>query len=74
MDLTPNDDVEKGSASELMQPIWSVISFDRLEAAGLTYGAALRKLDEFENRAIAGLCIVTDQAAARTGKHQDGHR
>ena len=55
MDLTPNDDVEVGSASELMQPIWSVISFDRLEAAGLTYGAALRKLDELENRAIAGL-------------------
>ena len=68
MDLTPNDDVEIGSASELMQPIWSVISFDRLEAAGLTYGSALRKLDELGIQAVAGLCIVTDQAAARTGE------
>jgi len=74
MDLTPKDDVEKSSANELQQTIWSVISFDRYEAAGLTYVAALRKLEELENRSIAGLCIVTDQAAARTGKNQDGNR
>ena len=73
MDLTSKDDVEKSSACELQQAIWSVISFDQYEAAGLTYAAALRKLEELENRSIAGLCIVTDQAAARTGKNQDGN-
>ena len=73
MDLTPKDDVETSSACELHQAIWSVISFDQYEAAGLTYVAALRKLEELENRSIAGLCIVTDQAAARTEENRDGN-
>jgi hypothetical protein len=49
--------------SELEAPIWSVISFDRCEAAGLTYPEAVQKLNELEAKKVSGLCIVTDDAA-----------
>jgi hypothetical protein len=58
----PNDDY-----SELDAPIWSVISFDRCEAAGLSYAEAAKKLSELEAKKISGLCIVTDEAASRVG-------
>jgi len=51
--------------SELDAPIWSVISFDRCEAAGLTYAEAVRKINELEAKSVSGLCIVTDDAAER---------
>jgi hypothetical protein len=51
--------------SELDAAIWSVISFDRCEAAGLTYAEAVQKLNELEANKVSGLCIVTDDAAER---------
>lgn len=51
--------------SELDEPVWSVISFERCEASGLTHAQAVEKLVELECQNIAGLCIVTDDAAAR---------
>ena len=53
----------KESVSELDEPIWSVISFERCEASGLTYRQAAEKITELESRKISGLCIVTDEAA-----------
>jgi len=53
------------SESELDLPIWSVISFEQSEASGLTYSEAVAKLKELEKEEIAGLCIVTDEAARR---------
>lgn len=44
---------------------WSVVSFERCEASGLTYADAVRRMAELDNQRIAGLCIVTDEAAAR---------
>jgi len=52
-------------ASELQAPVWSVISFDRREAGGLTYAEAERQLAELETQKVSGLCIVTDEVAAR---------
>lgn len=52
--------------SELDAPIWSVVSFERTEAAHLNYGDAIAKLADLEKQHVAGLCIVTDDAAART--------
>jgi hypothetical protein len=50
---------------ELRLPVWSVISFEKLEAGGLTYAEAEQKLSELEAQNISGLCIVTDDVAAR---------
>ena len=51
--------------SELDQPAWSVISFEKCEASGLTYPQAMNKLAELESQKASGLCIVTDEAARR---------
>ena len=50
---------------ELQEPRWSVISFEKCEAANLTYPQAEQKLAELEQQKISGLCIITDEAAAR---------
>jgi len=60
--IKPSDDE---FVDELHQPIWSVISFDRREAAGLEYSEAFRQLEELGAKGVAGLCVVTDDAAAR---------
>jgi hypothetical protein len=48
--------------------MWSVVSFDRLEARGLTYREATEKLAELQASKTPGLCIVTDSAAERLKK------
>lgn len=52
-------------SNELESPIWAVISFERVERAGLDYASAKRLLTELEIKKVAGLCIVADDAAAR---------
>lgn len=52
-------------AGELNEARWSVVSFDRCEAAGLTYALAVRKMDELLAASVYGLCIVTDEAASK---------
>ncbi len=52
-------------ASELDEPSWSVISFKRTEAASLTYRQAIAAMNHLDSQGLAGLCIVTDEAAAR---------
>lgn len=51
--------------SELDEPRWSVISFEKTEAAGLYYKQAAELVATLDSRGVAGLCIVTDEAAAR---------
>jgi len=51
--------------SELDEPIWSVISFEGVEAMGLAYEEAMRLLSDLDDRGVAGLSIVTNDAAAR---------
>ena len=53
--------------SELDLPIWSVVSFDRCEASGMTFADASKKMAELEAQKITGLCLVTDEAASRIG-------
>lgn len=50
---------------ELEAPIWAVISFEKCEAAGLNYQQAIDRIAELERAGTYGLCIVTDEAAAR---------
>ena len=51
--------------SELDMPIWSVVSFDRSEASGLSYAEAVQKMTELDAKRVSGLCIVTDATASR---------
>jgi len=51
--------------NELRLPVWSVVSFEKCEAGGLTYTEAEQKLSELEAQKVSGLCIVTDEVAAR---------
>jgi hypothetical protein len=48
---------------DLDRPIWSVISFDEMEAGGMLYQQALRLMAALEADGLPGLCIVTDTAA-----------
>lgn len=50
---------------EIDQPMWSVVSFDKVEAHGLTYAEATKLIDELNSNRVAGLCIIADDAAAR---------
>ncbi len=56
------------AAGEINASRWSVVSFDAVEAKNLTYAQAAEKLKRLEAKKIAGLCIVTDEAAARISK------
>lgn len=53
------------ASSELKERRWSVISFDRTEAISLSYAEAVSKMTGLEAAGVNGLCIVTDEAAAR---------
>ncbi len=57
--------VTKTLHSELDLPQWSVVSFDKSEASGLTYPTAVKLMSEKEAAGVYGLCIVTDDAASR---------
>ena len=56
---------EAEKSTELESSIWSVISFDRCEASGLSYKEAIAKIIELDSQRVSGLCIVTDDAASR---------
>lgn len=59
---------EEDFSSEMSAPRWSVVSFEICVANNLTYVQAEQKLKELEAAKVAGLCIITDEAAARISK------
>lgn len=59
---------EHEPTTEMDEPRWSVISFARCEASHLTFADAARRLSELEAAGIAGLCLVTDDAAERLSR------
>ncbi len=52
-------------SNELAEHIWSVITFDETAASGLTFDEACELRAKLEAEKVSGLCIVTDEAAAR---------
>lgn len=63
----PGNDLpeNKINSSGFSDRIWSVVTYESVAVGNLTYDEALdwvRKLDE---QKVSGLCIVTDEAAAR---------
>ncbi len=63
---------EEGSSeevgSDLSKQIWSVVAFDGLAASGITYHEAKAKMAQLTGEKVSGLCIITDEAAARMAK------
>lgn len=57
-----------GFADELNEARWSVVSFEKREAKNLTYPQAEEKLAKLDAKKVAGLCIVSDEAAARISR------
>lgn len=51
--------------SELEMPLWSVVTFEKTAASGLTYDEAAERLEKLKAEKVSGLCIVTNEAAAR---------
>lgn len=66
-EIAPAVDVasDENFSGELNQPRWSVVSFEKIKLQNLTYAEAAQKLEEFAGEGGSGLCIVTDEAAAR---------
>ena len=50
---------------ELNKQRWSVVSFDKMEAGGLSYAEAATLMIKLDSYGVTGLCIVTDEAALR---------
>lgn len=57
--------------SELEMPIWSVITFDEIAASNLTYAGAAERLEKLKAEKVSGLCVVTDETAARMRKSEN---
>lgn len=57
----------EGPPNELLEGRWSVVSFDKREAGGLTYPQAEDKMAELLANNVYGLCIITDEAAEKVG-------
>ncbi len=62
---TENQENIEPKTPELREARWSVISFDKCEARNLTYEEAERKIAELEAQRFSGLCVVTDEVAAK---------
>ena len=59
---------ENDVSSELSEPRWSVVSFESVAVHGLTYADAKSWLEKLQKQNVSGLCIITDEAAARMSK------
>lgn len=63
--MAARQEKKNDTSSELDAPLWSVVSFEGIEAGGLTYVGAREKLAELDAKRVTGLCIVTNHAAGR---------
>ncbi len=61
-------ETEPKVTSELEETRWSVVSFDRIEAGGLTYRQAAELMILLDSHKLTGLCIVPDEAASRMNR------
>ena len=63
-----NEDSTEEFQSELELPGWSIVTFEGVAMSGLSYDEARQRLEKLNEQKISGLCIVTDEAAARISK------
>ncbi len=57
--------VPEAGLSELLEPRWSVITFEGCAVCGLNYDEASNWMKKLKTQGLSGLCIVTDEAAER---------
>lgn len=55
----------ENSGSELETPHWSIVTFEGIAVSNLKYEEAVEWVKKLDSQKISGLCIVTDEAAAR---------
>jgi hypothetical protein len=67
----PAAETENEVSSELNEPRWSVVSFESVAVHGLPYAEAQKWLEKLQKQNISGLCIITDEAAARISGRKD---
>lgn len=67
----PAATAENDVSSELSESRWSVVSFESVAVHGLTYANAKTWLEKLQKQNVSGLCIVTDEAAARISGQKD---
>lgn len=58
----PNEEI---SEDELSAPRWSVVSFESVAVSSLSYDEAVKWMKKLGKQKVSGLCIITDEAAAR---------
>lgn len=59
------DNLLEITASEFSERMWSVVTHESVAVGNLTYNEALDWVKKLDEQNISGLCIVTDEAAAR---------
>jgi len=64
----------KSFANELNEPRWSVVTFERCAASNLTYAEAAQELEKLYAKKIAGLCIITDEAAEKVKNNRQKNK
>ena len=64
----------KSFANELNEPRWSVVTFELCAASNLTYAEAAQELEKLYAKKIAGLCIVTDEAAEKVKNNRQKNK
>lgn len=67
-DSAANSEGSENEINELELPCWSIVSFEGVAMSGLTYDEARKWIEKLNEQNISGLCIVTDEAAARIKK------
>lgn len=55
----------EGQTSEFSKRRWSVVTYESVAVSNLTYDEAAEWVKKLDAQKISGLCIVTDEAAAR---------
>jgi hypothetical protein len=54
-------------SSELNEPSWSVITYKSVAVSHLTYQEAQQWAEDLKKQGVSGICVITDEAAARVG-------
>lgn len=66
--ISESGETPENALDELELPQWSIVTFEGVAMSNLTYKEARDWLEKLNEQKISGLCIVTDEAAARISK------
>jgi hypothetical protein len=74
--VAPAEEIEPENnfPSELVEPRWSVITYEAIAARGLTYPEAEKLAARLKAEKVSGICIITDEAAERVSSNSSSGR